>query len=433
MRYATKRSLGKEDHMKKMTSFPRFTTVGAAILGASALVLTGCSASAPAAPGSSGGNAPGPAESAAAGTCGSLPADTVNDPNGLLAGFPKEIAAGYNLYPYEIRKSAWAGFKSKRTDGFTAAIVGMPPASPFIASMSGAIRTSLKASGVKIVGEFAPDDPSNVPLQLQQFNEALSLKPDVIIYTPIAPEPSVGLAKAAFDAGIPLVAAQVPIDSEYAVSVTRNTPLAIAKVTAGTLRSVGGKGNVLRVDGIPGIPVSTFANLGIDAVLKNCPEIKVAGSVTGFFQPATAQAEVQKFLATNPAGVDAVLQAGTMGVGIRNAFEESGMDVPPIADDGSSHGFSAWALANPDYPYFGTTTPSVRTGEAVVDVAVRILKGEGPKINQIVEPSVIVSRDNLAKIADPSWDVSDLTDLAGAPDDYLPTERLNKFFANPGA
>ena len=122
-----------------------------------------------------------------------------------------------------------------------------------------------------------------------------------------------------------------------------------------------------------------------------------------------------------------------MGVGIRNAFVESGMEVPPIADDGSSHGFSSWALANPDYPYFGTTTPSVRTGEAVVDVALRILKGEGPKINQIVEPSVIVSRENLAKVADPSWDHNDLTDLAGAPEDYLPTDRLNAFFANPGA
>jgi ribose transport system substrate-binding protein len=209
--------------------------------------------------------------------------------------------------------------------------------------------------------------------------------------------------------------------------------LAIAQVTAGTVGAIGGKGNVLRVDGIPGIPVSTFAALGIDAVLENCPDIKVAGSVTGFFQPATAQAEVQKFLATNPAGVDAVLQAGTMGVGIRNAFEESALEVPPIADDGSSHGFSSWALANPEYPYFGTTTPSVRTGEAVVDVALRILKGEGPKINQIVEPSVVISRDNLLKVADPSWDVSDMTDLAGDPQDFLPTDRLNEFFSTPGA
>lgn len=418
--------------MKKSSSFPRFTTFGAAILGAGALVLSGCAASTPAEPAASGAAAAAPVASAAAGTCGSVPTGTAKDPSGLLAGFPKEIAAGYDLYPYEIRKSAWADFKSKKTEGFTAAIVGMPPASPFIASMSESIRKTLKAEGVEIVGEFAPDDPSNVPLQLQQFNEALSLKPDVIIYTAIAPEPSVDLAKAAHAAGIPLVAAQVPIDSEYAVSVTRNTPLAIAQVTAGTVGAIGGKGNVLRVDGIPGIPVSTFATLGIDAVLENCPDIKVAGSVTGFFQPATAQAEVQKFLATNPAGVDAVLQAGTMGVGIRNAFEESAMEVPPIADDGSSHGFSSWALASPDYPYFGTTTPSVRTGEAVVDVALRILKGEGPKINQIVEPSVVVNRENLAKIADPSWDVNDLKDLAGAPEDYLPTERLNNFFANPG-
>jgi ribose transport system substrate-binding protein len=417
--------------MKKMSSFPRFTTFGAAILGAGALVLSGCAASAPVAPAACGSGTAVQA-SAAAGTCGSVPTGTAKDPNGLLADFPKEIAEGYDLYPYEVRKSAWADFKSKKTDGFTAAIVGMPPASPFIAAMSGSIRKALKAEGVEIVGDFAPDDPSNVPLQLQQFNEALALKPDVIIYTAIAPEPSVDLAKAAYEAGIPLVAAQEPIDSEYAVSITRNTPLAIAKVTAGTVGAIGGKGNVLRVEGIPGISVSTMTNLGIDSILENCPDIKVTGSVTGFFQPATAQAEVQKFLATNPAGVDAVLQAGTMGVGIRNAFEESAMDVPPIADDGSSHGFSSWALAHPDYPYFGTTTPSVRTGEAVVDVAMRILKGEGPKINLIVQPSVIVSRENLAKVADPSWDVNDLTDLAGDPGDYLPTERLNEFFANPG-
>lgn len=418
--------------MNKTSFLPRFSLPGAAFLGIGALVLTGCSAS-QAGPDLSSGAPAAPAASAAAGSCGSVPTGTAKDPGGLLAALPKEISAGYDLYPYEIRKSAWAGFKSKKTDGFTAAIVGMPPASPFIASMSESIRKSLKSEGVQIVGEFAPDDPSNVPLQLQQFNEALSLKPDVIIYTAIAPEPSVDLAKAAHEAGIPLVAAQVPIDSEYAVSVTRNTPLAIAQVTAGTVQAIGGKGSVLRVDGIPGIPVSTFAALGIDAVLANCPDIKVAGSVTGFFQPATAQAEVQKFLATNPAGVDAVLQAGTMGVGIRNAFEESAMDVPPIADDGSSHGFSSWALAHPEYPYFGTTTPSVRTGETVVDVALRILKGEGPKINQIVEPSVIVSRDNLAEVADPSWDVSDLTDLAGDPEDFLPTDRLNAFFSTPGA
>lgn len=418
--------------MQKNTKIPRISKLGAAILGISALALTGCAGGTsadPAADGAAASNQSGPV---ADGACGSVPKGAANDPNGLLKDFSPEIAEGYSLHPDEVRTSAWADYKSKKTEGFTAAVVGMPPASPFIASMSESIRASLKKADVEVLGEFAPDDPSNVPLQLQQFNEALALKPDVIIYTAIAPEPSVALAKQAFDAGIPLVAAQVPIDSEYAVTVTRNVPLAIAEVTAGTMRSIGGKGDVLRVAGIPGIPSSTLADIGMDAILETCPDVKVVGSVTGFFQPATAQAEVQKFLATNPAGVDAVMQAGTMGVGIRNAFEEAGMDVPPIADDGSSHGFASWALANPEYPYFGTTTPSVRTGEVSVEVALRILKGEGPKINQIVEPSVLVTRENLEQVADATWEPSDLTDLAGSPDDYLPTEKLDQFFSNPG-
>ncbi|APH46033.1 hypothetical protein BMW26_14505 [Microbacterium sp. 1.5R] len=357
----------------------------------------------------------------------------MSDPSGLLAEFPEDIVNGFNLWPYEIRKSAWADYASEKTEGYTAALVGMPPASPFIATMTEAIRSSLEAEGVEIVADFAPDDPSNVPLQLQQFNEALALKPDVIIYTPIAPEPSIDLVKQAFDAGIPVIAAQVPIDSEYAISVTRNVPLAVAEVTAGTLGAIGGKGSVLRVQGIPGIPNTTFADLGTDAILDTCPEVKVVGEVTGFFQPATAQAEVLKFLSTNPAGVDAVLQSGTMGLGIYNAFVESGLEAPPIADDGATQGFSAWALQNPDYPYFGTTTPSVRTGEVVAEVALRTLKGEGPKINQIVQPSVIVTQDNLADYAEESWKITDGADLAGSPDDYEPTERLDQFFTNPAS
>lgn len=409
--------------MVKTNRIPRLAIIGVAAAGV--LAFAGCSAGAT-------GTSADPAGGATSDGCGVVPESGAQDPNALLADFPAEIVDGYNLYPYEIRESAWGEYASAKDDGYTAAIVGMPPASPFIAAMSDAIRSSLDEAGVEIVADFAPDDPSNVPLQLQQFNEALALKPDVIIYTAIAPEPSVDLVTAAHDAGIPVVAAQVPIDSEYAVSVTQNAPLAIATVSAGTVSAIGGEGSVLRVAGIPGIPNEIFASAGIDAILEDCPGITVAGEVTGFFQPATAQTEVTKFLATNPLGVDAVLQSGTMGLGIRNAFTESGLEVPPIADDGASQGFAAWALDNPDYPYYGTTTPAVRTGEVSVDVALRILAGEGPKINQIIQPSTLVTQENLAEFADESWPITDATALAGNPEDYQPSERLDQFFHNPG-
>ena len=67
-----------------------------------------------------------------------------------------------------------------------------------------------------------------------------------------------------------------------------------------------------------------------EKALALCPDVTVAGQVQGLFQPPVAQQAVVQYLATNPAGVDAVLQAGTMGWAIRDAFEQSGLPVPPI-------------------------------------------------------------------------------------------------------
>ena len=70
--------------------------------------------------------------------------------------------------------------------------------------MSGAIRSSLDEAGVEIVADFAPDDPSNVPLQLQQFNEALALKPEIALLGTGAKQrfPHPRLYRALIDAGI---------------------------------------------------------------------------------------------------------------------------------------------------------------------------------------------------------------------------------------
>lgn len=416
--------------MLKTSRTRRLGIAGATLVAAGAIVLAGCAATSPS--GTTTTTAPDPAE-AAVGTCGSVPDLGANDPSGLLAGFSDDVVAGFNGYPFEVRESAWADFASEKDGDYTAAIVGMPPASPFIATLTESLRTSLKEADVEIVADLAPDEPSNVPLQLQQFNEALALKPDIIFYMAIAPEPAVDLATAAGEAGIPVVAVQVPIDSEYAVTVTGNPVLQQMETSAGVLASIGGSGSVLRVAGIPGIPNETWAQEGVEHVLDLCPDVSLAGEVTGLFQPPTAQSAVLQFLATNPAGVDAVLQSGTMGLGILNAFEESGLPVPPINENGGSRGFGAWALNNPDYPYFGTSTPAVETGEVAVQVGLRILAGAGPKVNHIVNGNPLITQENLADYVSPSDDQTDFTDLAPLEGEFLPAEQLDQYFTNPSA
>ncbi|UNK45720.1 substrate-binding domain-containing protein [Arthrobacter sulfonylureivorans] len=415
--------------MKKRTNVGRPALIGTAVVTLAALGLAGCSAAA--APEAD--SVAQPAASAAAGQCGSVPDLGANDPDGLLKEFSPETAAAYNAYPLPVKKSAWADWKSEKDGGYTAAIVGMPPASAFVNVMLDTVRKELAAADVEIVADLAPDDPTNVPLQLQQFSQAVALKPDVIFFIPLAGEPSVDAVKAAGEAGIPVIAMQSVVDSEYAVSVAGNSVLQAMKAGASTLSAIGGAGNVLRVTGIPGISTELYAEDGFQNVLELCPDVSIAGEVTGFFEATTAQTATLQYLATNPAGVDAVLQSGTMGLGVLNAFEESGLEVPPLADLGATQGFASWAAQNADYPYVGSTTPTVRQSQVSVDIALRILKGEGPKINQFVNDPFIVDRSNLEELVDPAWKTTDSTDLVGDPQTFFPDEVLKEYFNNPSS
>lgn len=409
--------------MLKPTRFRRLGATAVAFVALGALALAGCSST-------TAGDAPSTSGTGSADSCGSVPQVGANDPSGLLSGFSQEIQDGYNGYPFEIQKSAWADWKSEKSDGFTAAIVGQAPAAPFIAVYQETLAAALKATGVEVVLNVAPNDPTDVPGQLQQFSQAISLKPDIIFFNPGAPEPAIDLVDEAHDAGIPVVSVVVPIDSPNAISVTYNAVLQSMTTASQVFDSIGGSGSVLEVTGVPGIPNEVFWEAGRDRALEACPGVDIAGSVQGLFQPPLAQQAVVQYLATNPAGVDAVIQAGTMGWAIRDAFTQAGQPVPPIQDVGASQGMAAYALANPDYAYFGTATPPVAMAKMAAQVGVKVLEGAGLKINHVVWNPYVVDSSNLKDVTEASWAVEDGTDLA--PEKvYFTDEQTAEFFSNP--
>jgi ribose transport system substrate-binding protein len=341
-----------------------------------------------------------------------------------------ELQAGYNAFADPIQKSAWADWRSPKTSGFTAAIVGQAPAAPYIATFQKQLTASLTAQGVDIVANFAPKDPTDVPGQIQMFNQALSLKPDVIFFNPAAPEASVNLAKQAHDAGIPVISMVTQLNSPYAITITQNSQLQAMETAAGVFGAIGGKGSVLEVTGVPGIPPEVLWEGGVKKALALCPDVKIASQVQGLFQPAAAQQAVVQYLATNPAGVDGVLQAGGMGWAARDGFQQSGQKVPPIQDILASQGMIAYASANKDYPYFGTATPPIPMAKAAAQIGLKVLEGAGPKVNQIIWAPYYIDRSNLRKVSDPSWSQSDPTDLA--PEGVFFTDaQLAQFFSHP--
>lgn len=402
-------------------SFRRLSVAGIAFATAGVLTLAGCST-------------PGGSDASESpddlGQCGTVPQLGAQDPDNLLAGFSDDVQAAYNGYPYAIQESAWADWKPSHEAPYTAAIVGMPPVSDFIKTMLSTLESELAKADIEVISNTAPDDPSNVPLQLQQFSQAVAQKPDIIFYVAIAPEPSVQAVAEAGAAGIPVISLQTAVDSPYSVSLTLNAVLQSMEVTSRIAKAIDGSGTVLAVNGIPGISTQVDAESAWEQVLKVCPDIKIAGQVNGLFVPTTAQTAVQQYLATNPAGVDAIFQAGTMGLGSLNAYLQADEDPVPIGDVGATQGFAAWALEHPDYPYVGTPSPAQREGEVGVEIALRMLAGDGIKVNQLVWNPTVIDSSNLKDFADSSWKPTDGTALAPDEGDFFPAETLDQYFAS---
>lgn len=411
-----------------MSMQSRTTTRSAALaIAISALALTSCAASAQSA------SAPTADATSALGDCGTVPQLGANDPDDLLAEFSEDVVANYNGFPTQVRASSWADWAPDHEGPYTAAIVTTPPVNAFQQDMIGALREALGANDITIVGDFAPASPTDVPQQLQQFDQAVALEPDIIFFQALAAGPAAEAVASAKAAGIPVIGIHNSIDSPDAVSVGFNNVLQAMETSAQVFAAMNGEGSVLRVHGIPGIAQDTDSSTGFEATMKLCPGITQSGEVTGFYQAAQAQSAVLQYLATNPAGVGGVLQSGVMGLGVLQAFTESGQEPAPIADLGATKGFLAWAAANPDYPYVGTGTPSEHMGQTMADVGLRVLAGQGPKVNQLVTSAFVIDSSNLDEYVDPSWSESDQSDAPGNPDAYFPEDALNQYFNDPDA
>ena len=381
-----------------------------------------------------GGTVAGPSAKAdateATGECGSVPDLGANDPDELLIEFP-DLAAYYNGFPYEVMPSPWADWSPDHSGPYTAGIVMNPLSNPFQTNLHDGLVSALDEAGIEVVADLAPPTQQDVPVQLQQFQQVLAQKPDIIFFGPIAADAAVELVDAAGEAGVPVVSMHNATDSEYAVSVGMNNVLIAMDLGASVLDAIGGEGTVLQVHGVPGIAQDNDATAGFEAAMELCPDVQEVAEVSGFYQNSVAQQAVIQFLATTPAGVDAVFQSGVMGLGTLQAFEQSGREPAVIADGGSSNGTVAYAKENPDYPFFGNSTPGFHMGETFGEVGRRILAGQGPKINQFVVMPQMISQDNIDDVYEEGMSLTDPSDAVGDADVYFPKSHLDQLFNNP--
>ena len=240
----------------------------------------------------------------------------------------------------------------------------------------------------------------NDSTQIQQMRQLIDRGADAVIVCCSNPTSLKQTVAYAHDHGVPVFSSTGYIDSPYSVNASANFVVGGQMLGDWMNKEGKGKGNVLVVEGIPGASASDSQNLGIQKALKSTPDIKIVGQVAGMWTDQVAQAEIQKWLATNPGQLDGIIIQSASELGAVRALKQSGRAIPPISIGGELGALCYWRK-NPKYIETAVQAwPPGDDFEMAWNIMLRTLEGQGPKVQSILTKPQILTFDQLSKVMD---------------------------------
>jgi ribose transport system substrate-binding protein len=229
----------------------------------------------------------------------------------------------------------------------------------------------------------------DVEAQIAAMDNMISAGVDAIVLNAINPTSFDAVVERATDAGIIVVSFDGIVDAPDAIIVNEDQVEFGAVMARDLAERMGGKGNVIMVNGVPGTSVDSDRNAGAKAVFAEYPDIKVAAELEGRWDSGTAQTVVADYLATQPQ-VDGVWVQGG-GPGVIQAFVDAGYeDLPPMAGEAENGFRMAMGTGQIEGISVGQTPGMI---DVSIQAALELLQGrELPRVISMPLP-VVTSED----------------------------------------
>ncbi|MFE0014164.1 ABC transporter substrate-binding protein [Mesorhizobium sp. NPDC059054] len=154
-----------------------------------------------------------------------------------------------------------------------------------------------KGVNVEVVVQSANVD---VPGQIAQVRNFMSQGVDAIIINPNSPTAFDPIFKQAKDAGILVIATDSEVSSKDATYVGIDQKAWGAAGAKWLAETLGGKGNVVAINGVAGHPANEMRVAGYKEVFGQYPDIKIVNEVNANWDQAQGQQAMQNLLATYP-------------------------------------------------------------------------------------------------------------------------------------
>lgn len=320
----------------------------------------------------------------ALGGCGSK--DNSKSKNVVMVGTDKSVTADE------------FGYEAKPAKEYTIAVVVKSAAIPVWESHIIAAKKAGEKLGVKIL-DYSPSKADNVEEQKRILEDLITTGVDAVVLAPANTEAVKGPVQDLIDAGIPVVYDNTmgPSDVDYLTYVGIDNIECGAIIADKMAELVGGKGNVLVMEGVPGQATSDLRTKGcIDRFAEKYPDIVVESGVTKWqFDEGRKLAEdyITKW---GDALTGMVSVGGNQGEGAVEAIKAAGREGQILVN-----GFD---VQEPQYIAVENGSEAFTVSQGVyqqaylsVVAAIRALNGEEVP-RSINCPITIVTNDNLVSM-----------------------------------
>jgi ribose transport system substrate-binding protein len=296
-----------------------------------------------------------------------------------------------------VALAALAGAGAARADNERLAVFTKNQTNPYFQVVR--LGTEAAARQMKAtVTHYVPTKPDSIPEQMSQIEDVIVKKPDAIVFIPVdykAMAPGVQKMNAA---KIPVVNVTDRSEAGTFVSFVGASDYDLGKETARALfKAMGGKGNVIALEGVKGSLTNTDRMRGVRDVMKEYPNIKLLAAQPGNYQRLQALQVMENLMQSYPQ-INGVFAANdAMASGAIEALEGANRKALVVGINGTKEAIDAInagkMLATGDYNGF-------LQGCLGTMAALRSLRGQ-PVPKEIVLPAAVIDKSNTASQAVP--------------------------------
>jgi len=259
----------------------------------------------------------------------------------------------------------------------------------YAAARLGAERTAARL-GASVV-HYVPQRPDDIEEQIALVEQAIAARPDAVLFVPVHDTAMTGSVRKLNDAGIPLVNLLNRLAKGRFVTFVGSDDYRVGyEIAARLFRHLGGRGDIVILEGVPGAVTSRDRMRGFNAALEQWPGIRVVATRAANYQQGTAR-QVMAELPPGLPRIDGILSANdVMSLGAIEALEAAGRSAAVVGVNALPAAITAIKcgklLATVDFD-------ALKIACIAAEAAIRHLRGQ-PVPNDIELPVQIVDAAN---------------------------------------